>query len=228
MYWEEKENAASLKVVPDSVVDLVFSIRCRALPVDHAYALSQAIQSELPWLADEPQAAIQAIHVAESGNGWFRPDGPQQLLYPSRRTKLTLRVPMHRVDDASHLAGKTLQVDGNPLTVTQFSQRSFRAIATLFSRYIILDEGLSEAQFLEAALNEFKAMNVHPRKMLCGKVSVILTPEGPLRPRSLMLADLKFEESIVLQHQGLGAHRMMGCGIFLPHKDINEIGETMG
>jgi len=228
MYWEEKENTDKLNVVPDDVVDLVFNISCRALPVDHAYALSQAIQSELSWFADEPRAAMQTIHVAESGNGWFRPDGPDQLLYPSRRTKLTLRLPKHRVDDAAGLIGKTLQVDDNTLTITKLTQRSLNATSTLFSRYIVLDQGLSEMQFLEAALIEFKAMNVHPRKMLCGKETVILTPLGPLRPRSLMLADLKFEESIVLQHRGLGSHGAMGCGIFLPHKDINEIGETMG
>ncbi|NOZ53212.1 MAG: type I-MYXAN CRISPR-associated protein Cas6/Cmx6 [Gammaproteobacteria bacterium] len=227
MYWEQDKKSDTFTVIPDRVVDLVYSISCRALPVDHAYALSQAIQAELSWFAEEPLAAIQTIHVAESGNGWFRPDSPEQLLYPSKRTKLILRIPKHRIEDAASLLRKTLQVDGNPVTITRMSQRPLSAITTLFCRYVIISAEQSESQFLESALNAFKAMNVYPRKMLCGKETLMRTPHGLLKPRSLMLADLKYEESIVLQQNGLGVHRMMGCGIFLPHKGINEIGETM-
>jgi hypothetical protein len=64
--------------------------------------------------------------------------------------------------------------------------------------------------------------------MLCGKEDKLSIDDGELVTRSLMIADLSFEESILLQQQGLGTHRLMGCGIFLPHKDISEIGETMG
>jgi CRISPR/Cas system CSM-associated protein Csm4 (group 5 of RAMP superfamily) len=38
-----------------------------------------------------------------------------------------------------------------------------------------------------------------------------------------MLADLKPEESLRLQQQGLGPHRLMGCGIFIPHKGIDAV-----
>ena len=42
-------------------------------------------------------------------------------------------------------------------------------------------------------------------------------------PRSLMLADLALEESMLLQEHGLGLERKLGCGLFLPHKDVEDL-----
>src|SRR3990172_8075733 len=57
-YWDEG-NPAEEYAVPGDIVDAVFSISCRSLPVDHAYALSQAIRAELPWFAAEARAGLQ-------------------------------------------------------------------------------------------------------------------------------------------------------------------------
>ncbi|MEK7716319.1 MAG: type I-MYXAN CRISPR-associated protein Cas6/Cmx6 [Pseudomonadota bacterium] len=38
-----------------------------------------------------------------------------------------------------------------------------------------------------------------------------------------MLADLAVEESVKLQQQGLGTDRKLGCGLFIPHKDIKDL-----
>ena len=140
MYWQEtKENQRY--TVPDDIVDVVYSIDCRALPVDHAYALSQAIQRALPWFTQEDDAGLHTIHVAESGNGWMRPEQADALLYLSRRTKLTLRLPKHRIEDAGKLTGQTLDIDGKPLRVEKSVVRSLSTITTLFSRYIVTRDG---------------------------------------------------------------------------------------
>jgi CRISPR-associated protein Cas6 len=222
MYWQEiKDNARY--TVPDDIVDVVYSIDCRALPVDHAYALSQAIQRALPWFAEEDSAGLHTIHVAESGNGWMRPDQADALLYLSRRTKLTLRLPKHRIEDAGKLTGQTLDIDGKPLRVEKSVVRPLSTITTLFSRYIVTRDGTDEAVFLQDAMALFHKMGVHPKKMLCGMEHVISTPDRTIRARSLMLADLAVEESVKLQQQGLGTNRKLGCGLFIPHKDIREV-----
>ena len=82
MYWEEDEDSSAVQI-PDDVVDLVFSISAKTLPIDHAYALSQAVAEQLPWFVDEPLTGLHTIHVAASSNGWYRPDSPDQVLYPS-------------------------------------------------------------------------------------------------------------------------------------------------
>lgn len=227
MYWEEKPDEKN-KNIPDNILDVVFGISCRNLPVDHAYALSTAIKKELEWIDSEPGAGVHTIHVAASGNGWFRPEDAKQLLHPSRRTKLTLRVPRQRIDDAKALIGKTLDVDGNSLTVNNMSEKKLSDITTLFSRYIFIESASNENEFMEEVFRILNTLGVKPKKMLCGKEARVSVEGDLLTTRSLMIADLSSTESILLQQQGLGSHRWMGCGIFLPHKDIDEIGETMG
>ena len=227
MYWEEKSQKDD-NTIPDDVLDVVFGISCRAIPVDHAYALSLAIRQEIPWIDDEPDAGIHTIHVAASGNGWMRPDNGGQLLYPSRRTKLTLRIRKNRLESVSSLVGKTIDVAGNALTVNNMSQKRLSDITTIFARYIAAENTNDEMEFMQQVAATLKAMDVKPKKMLCGKETQLTIGDGTVITRSLMIADLSLSESLRLQQKGLGSYRLMGCGIFLPHKDIHEIGETMG
>lgn len=222
MFWQEaKENEHY--IVPDDIVDVVFSIQCRCLPVDHSYSLSQAIVAALPWFADEEHAGLHTIHVAESGNGWMRPDDPTALLHLSRRTRLMLRLPKRRVEDAARLTGRTLDVGGNAMRVEKAVVKPLSAITTLFTRYLVAGEGLDEMAFMREAQSLLAEMDIKPKKMLCGMERIIATPERKIHARSLMLADLGVEESVRLQQRGLGPGRTLGCGLFLPHKDINEV-----
>ena len=40
-----------------------------------------------------------------------------------------------------------------------------------------------------------------------------------------MLADLDVEEAVILQQRGIGRHKKMGCGLFIPHKGIKAVHE---
>jgi len=221
-YWEERTPAGEY-AVPGDIVDAVFSISCRSLPVDHAYALSQAIQAELPWFAAEARAGLHLIHGADSGSGWMRPEDPNALLQLSRRTRLMLRLPQHRLGDAGALLGRTLDVAGHALRVEKLAQRPLSRITTLFSRCVMMPDCGDEADFLLAAAAQLGALGIQPRKMLCGRTTAIATPGRTLLARSLMLAGLTLEQSVLLQQHGLGAERKLGCGLFVPHKDINDL-----
>lgn len=223
MYWEEDKSDIPPEI-GDDVVDLVFGTDCRALPVDHAYDLAQAIQQLLPWLNDEPCAAIHTIHGAASGNGWVRPENPDDLILFSRRTKFTLRVPNHRIDAAKELQGVTLDVAGHGLVLKAVTQRPLSALTTLFARYLATEQVLEdEEQIMAWAAGQLKQLDIHPRKMLCGTSHRIKTPQGDVSTRSLMIADLEYDESLRLQQLGLGPHRMLGCGLFIPHKGIQTL-----
>ena len=113
---------------PADIVDAVFAIDCRSLPVDHAFALSAAIQAALPWFADEPEAGLHTVHGAASGAGWKRPEGEDALLQLSQRTKLVLRLPGSRLQDAAALTGRTLDVAGHPMRVGRLSPRALARI----------------------------------------------------------------------------------------------------
>lgn len=225
MYWEEDKQAEKTHVI-DDVVDLVFGIQCKCLPVDHVYALSESVHKVLPWLHDEPAAGIHSIHVAASGNGWMRPDDPNELLHLSRRTKFELRVPEHRVEDARLLEGKVLDVAGHPVEILTATVRPLSTITILLCRYLATDEDTAdEKQVLDWVAKQLKVLGVEPRKILFGIEGFIQTPAGSIRTRSLMLADLEVEESLILQKKGLGPHRHLGCGLFIPHKHISDLRE---
>ncbi len=223
VYWDNDKQGEQAYVVPDDVVDVCYSIRCRALPVDHAHALYQALRRALPWLDNETIAGIHTIHVAESGNGWIRPEHANDLLYLSRRTKLVLRVPQLRLKEAEALSGQSLNVGEHPLEVGQSTVRPLSSLTTLFSRYIVADDSDDESSFMQSALVQLKALGIKPKKMMCGLGKLINTPDQIIHTRSLMLADMEVEDSVKLQQHGLGPWRQLGCGLFIPHKDISEV-----
>ena len=207
----------------DEVVDAVFAIECRSLPVDHAYALSAAVQAALPWFADEPQAGLHTVHGAASGAGWQRPEGEEAQLQLPRRTKLVLRLPGHRLEDAAALTGRTLDVAGSPMRVGRLSARALLRIASLFSRSVMLEGAADESAFVAAATEGLRALGVEASTMLCGRDVTLATPERTYRTRSLMLTVATPAQSLALQRQGLGDARKLGCGVFIPHKDVGDL-----
>lgn len=221
MYWNEDTDAKIENSIPDNVLDIVYNISCKCIPMEHAHALSEALQQALPWLAEEETAGIHQVYGAESGNGWERPN--TEVLYLSRRQKLTLRLPKTRIEDAKSLTGQTLDIGGHALKVGDFTSRKLSDLPTLFARHVLGEAGQSEEEFMTQAVTQLKAMGINVKKMMCGKEGVIQIPDTTLHTRSLMLADLELEESVKLQELGLGSGRKLGCGLFLPQKGIKAV-----
>ena len=209
---------------PSSIVDYAYRIRCHSLPVEHAFRLAKAIKTILPWLDDQPNVGIHSIHVADSGNGWIRPTktdhNPDELLYLSRRTRLVLRLAKKLIQKAKALEGVILDINGNTLSVEKGQEKPLRPSATLFARYVVSNNHETETRFIDHLVDQFQRMNIHIRKLLCGKEHNIPTPTAFIHTRSVLIAELKPEESLLLQESGIGPHRQLGCGLFIPHKDI--------
>ncbi len=228
MFWEEDEDKSIPYQIPDDVVDISFAIKCKKLHLDHAWQLSEAIQAELPWAKDEKLLGIHHIHVAETGNGWLRPDDTEDaFLWPSRRTRFYLRIPDSRIEDAEQLAGKTISVQGNSITFGTSKIKKLTNASVIFSRHVTTSEDEDEDTFLNRMHQQiFDLTGVKVRKLICGKSSVIATPDTKLPVRHLMIADLESQSSITIQQFGLGDNRILGCGLFLPHKGIKSLHTT--
>lgn len=225
MFWND-EGESKEYVVPDNVVDLNFKINCTYLPLDHAYALHTAIKKVLPWLEDEPQAAIHLIHGAESGNGWIRPEGPDDVIYPSRRTLFSIRTPNNRLEEVQRLNGSTLMLDDIPIELSKPSVRPLSKLTTIYARHLIAENSEDEDSFLKQILALLQEKNIRPKKMMSGRIHTMQFPDHAIYTRSLMLDGLDVADSVTLQQEGLGAGRLYGCGIFLPHKGIDAVNET--
>jgi len=216
MFWQEDPPKTETRI-PEDIVDVLFEIKGRQIPVEHAQALSTELQRALPWLADEPRAAVHLIHVAGSQNGWERPD---DLLHLSRRSKLTLRLPKERLAEAAALTGQTLDLKGHTIEIGGYKTRPLSRQGTVFARYVACADNEEEQSFLTRMAEELRRMDIPVKKALCGKTTLLETPEGPVHTRSLLLAELSADQSLRLQRAGLGPGRKMGCGIFIPHKGI--------
>ncbi|VAW73559.1 hypothetical protein MNBD_GAMMA14-551 [hydrothermal vent metagenome] len=229
MFWEEDKDENTPYTVPEDVLDLIYQISCKCLPLDHAHAFSVAIRKALPWIDDEPMAGVHLIHGAESGNGWMRPeDASSELLHLSKRSRMTLRIPGNRIEDAGELTGAVLDIEGYRLEIGKMKTRLFSALPTQFARYVVVPDEMDhedEQAFTRYAAEQVQSLGVPVRKLLCGRTHAIQHPDGDLYTRSVMLADLEPEQAVRLQQSGIGSHRKMGCGLFLPHKGIRAVHE---
>ncbi len=224
MLWEEDKKKQPF-VVPDEVADLVFKIDCKQIALDHAYDLSQAILQELPWMADEEFAGIHTIHGASTGNGWQRPDEDDGgFIYLSHRSKMHLRLPKSRHEDARALVGKVLQVGDSTIKVGKYQLKPFSPLGTQFSRYVVLHENETEQQFIERMVEEMAKLDIRLHKALCGTRSEFETDQGKVQTVNFMVADLNPDEAVRLQKHGIGEGRKMGFGLFIPHKGIDAVG----
>jgi len=225
VFWTENSENKVVFVVPEDIMDVMFSLKCKTLPIEHAHALSMAMHEVLPWLENDDRAGVHLIHVAESGNGWMRPDDTEnEILCLSRRTKMTLRLPKERIEETkSILLNKTFDIDGHVLTIGEGVSKPFVALPTLFCRYVVTDPGDDEMAFMHWAVERLNDMNIPIKKMMAGKQNAFKTPTDTICTRSLMVAELEEEQSVRLQQNGMGTHRTMGCGLFMPQKGIKAV-----
>lgn len=200
---------------PPSMVDLSFDLGFdqpgAALARDYRRALAAALARALPWLADTPGVAVHRLNLTPGG-------GEQAPL--SRRTRLTLRVPIERAVDAEALAGVALDIGAAALRVGRPRRRELLPFGTLYAHFVAF-EGDDEVAFLTEVEQELGALAVHARA-ICGRRHAI--EGGALHGFSLMLDGLSPADALRVLERGLGPHRELGCGVFVPHKSAAAVG----
>ncbi len=137
-----------------------------------------------------------------------------------------LRVPGPLVGNALKLEGKTLDVAGKQLKIGKSSIKLLSLYEVQFSRYVVTRPDVDEEEFLQDAAAELRKLNITPRKLLSGKTRSFKSPDGDITTRSLLVADLEPKEAIKLQEAGIGDGRLLGCGLFVPHKGIKHAKES--
>lgn len=225
MYWREDEGDANDRQPPQDFFDLSFRIRGEQLAIDHAFALASAIRDHLdPELCE--RIGVHQIRVAESGNGWNRPDHEGASLRLSKRVRLVIRVHQHDRDSLEQLCGKTLDIAGESIQIGETSPRPLSTLDTLFARAVACDLEQPEEVFLTNVAAELDGLGITVKKMLCGTSGLIRTDSADIFTRSLLVAGLQPREAIALQRHGIGGQRILGCGLFVGHKGIEAIDDA--
>jgi CRISPR-associated protein Cas6 len=197
----------------DTLVDVAFPLEGTHLPRDHALPLARALAEPLPWLAAEPLAGIHPVKVVP---GY----GVRGLL--SQRARLLLRVPGTRVAALMSLAGTTLSVAGCALRLGQPRPRELLAHGTLFAP-LVAAESADEAVFMQAVAGTLRALQIDAHSV-CGRRHQFGAPGPAITGFSLMLHGLSADDSLRVQCAGVGPHRLLGCGIFVPHRSAAAVG----
>lgn len=195
---------------PD-MIDIAFALEGRRVPREHRRALADAVESLLPWLAATPGAGVHRLNVAAGG-------GPEALL--SQRTRLVLRVPREREADAGALSGAELMLGAHRVRVGAAQTRELLPWSTLYAHVVAATDD-DELHFLESVTDELQALGV-PCRPICGRRQVL--EYGALHGYSLMLDGLSAEGALRILQAGVGAHRLLGCGLFVPHKSAAAVG----
>ena len=192
-----------------AVTDFQFELKGTLLPKDHGYALFLALLEFLPWIGDEALLGIHPIQGALLGDG--------QLML-NRRGKLVFRVPRVRVKELLSLTGKEFWIAGNSFAIGMGKLRPLSWHTPLYAHCVTTGHE-DERLFTQAILDELDTYKIDSR-FICGKRQILTTAQGVESGYSLMLHGLPMEHALQIQEQGLGTHRKLGCGIFIPHKSI--------
>lgn len=211
----------STPVHAQDMLDLAFTVQGHELPRSYRAALAEALQRVLPWLDEAGGAAVHRLNVVACGDaGCLRLSG---------RTRLTLRLPRERVAEASaRLCGLTLQLPaGHALRLGAAQQRELLPFGTLYAHFVAAagnDADNDEAAFLAQVQRALATLGVGAR-VICGRHQQL--EEGAARPLGgygVMLDGLSRDDSRRVLECGIGAYRLLGCGVFVPHKSAAAVG----
>jgi CRISPR-associated protein Cas6 len=189
------------------MVDVAFPLDGHEVPREHRCALAEAVGAIVPWLPSTPGAGVHPIKVVAG-------HGPTALL--SLRARLVLRVPRSRVAELGELARRELSLRGRRVRLGAPTLRELLPHRTLYAELVVVDCH-DEAGFLEAVAAELRTLGVTCTP-ICGRARAVDDIEPRPRGQSLMLDALSVDDARRVLDHGLGTHRSLGCGLFVPHR----------
>jgi CRISPR-associated protein Cas6 len=192
-----------------AAVDVSFELAGRQVPADYALPLARAVSGVLPWFDAEPRAGIHPLRAAASTHG---------MLVLARRAKLVLRVPASHAVTCLALCGAALDVAGEAVTVNAAVEHALMPSATLYAHRVVTGAG-DERAFHDDVLRWRDEIGVRC-EFISGRARRIAGEGGEVLGYGLALHGLSPSDSLVVQSEGMGTLRRLGCGIFIPHKAI--------
>ena len=190
-------------------IDLAFRLNGASVPVDHGYALYAALSRIVPEIHAATEVGVQPIRGVYNGNG---------KLHLSDFSRLILRLPDEQIRSYLKLAGRRLEVDEHPLSVGVPAVRTLLPTPRLRARLVTIKGFLEEEEFLEAARRQLQSLGIVAGEVILGQRRTFRVKEKKVVGFEVAVAGLTAEESLLLQENGIGGRRRMGCGVFIPSK----------
>lgn len=194
---------------PPQTIDVVFPIRGDTIPLDHGYTLYAAL-SRLPatgcWLQRTDEAAIQPVRGRRDGDG---------LLDLTAKSRLGLRLPAASLPLVLLLAETDLDLDGHDLHIGPPRPALLHPASALYARMVATSNGDDADRFDAEIRRQLQELEIQG-KPIRGRRRTLRFEDRTIAGYSLLVTGLCPDDSIHLQEAGLGAHRKLGCGVFVP------------
>lgn len=211
------------------VIDLAFDLKGTAIPLDYGYGLFSALCRVVPGMHGDRRVGVHPIRG-------LRLQPRRLTLVPQSR--LRIRLPSEDVAAYLALAGSNLDLDGDRLSVGIPRVESLRPAATLSARLVTIGRLVDPHPFEESARRQLESLGVSAELSFVPEAD----PSRENRPTrrvlrikgrrivgyALQIEGLTADGSLIVQENGLGSRRRMGCGIFLARRrakvdDLDEV-----
>lgn len=194
------------------MIDAVFDISGDTVPTGYPFDLWTSLVRCMPALEGDQSVGVIPLRTTASSAGMLLP----------KRAKLTLRIPANLGSQAAALSGLSLEIGSGLLQLGSFKLRAIQPYPTLHAHLVNTDD--DEIIFVKEVNERLAALGIDNAKLICGMRNRMAFASHTISGFSLVIHDLKPEESLRLQYTGLGTDRRYGCGIFVPYKVISDLG----
>ncbi|RUT10191.1 type I-MYXAN CRISPR-associated protein Cas6/Cmx6 [Dulcicalothrix desertica PCC 7102] len=200
-------------------VELGYQVHGKYLPADHNYGLYAAFVHLVPELRQHDDVSILTI----PGIG-----DKQGKILITEQSYLKIRVPVTKIPLVYQLAGKRFSVGVHEIQIGIPTVSVLKPASKLRARIVTIKgkDYTEKDAFLEAARRQLQNLNIS------GDISVPLDRQGLPSRKTIKvkrftivgftteITQLSDEDSVKLQQWGLGGKRHMGCGIFMPYRNL--------
>jgi CRISPR-associated protein Cas6 len=195
--------------------DYLFPVEGQSIGVDHAHPLYGGISQIIPEFHDYNSIGIFGINGKLSGVYSKR-------LNIGAESVLRVRIPLDLSRSIYKLAGKTLHIHQDKIYLG-IPELELIVPSQILEARIVTIKGFQDASTFETA-----AQDHLDRLEIVGKIQVLRKSGGQPKCRTVKIHQkkvvgfavrvegLSHRDSLILQHQGLGGRRKLGCGLFAP------------
>lgn len=206
----DTEQFIQMKSAASEMIDAVFEVSGESVPVNYPFALWGELVRHVPELEADDSIGILPLRTTGSEAGMLLP----------KRAKLVVRLPSSLASHILALSGQELDILGSRLTIGNVKLREIQPYATIHAHMVVGAE--DEVAFVKNVSAHLAELGI-AASLICGRQNSLLDGEHCIHGYSLVIHDLKPEDSLRLQCMGLRSDRRYGCGVFVPYKVISDL-----
>ncbi|MEX1026730.1 MAG: type I-MYXAN CRISPR-associated protein Cas6/Cmx6 [Candidatus Paceibacterota bacterium] len=193
-------------------IELAFPAYARSpIPADHGYALLGAVTKIVP--------------SAHGGNGFAlapiagRHVGSREMAL-TRSSRLVVRTGVERVGEFLPLAGKQILIAGRAVVIGVPTVQPLAPVPCLRSRLVTIKGFFEPDTFADAVRRQLVKLEIADVNINVGRQRTVSVKQNEILGFETTLSKLDDRSSLKVLAEGVGGRRHMGCGVFVPCKEI--------